>query len=150
MQLAQWRPIWLAALTAVLTVFLVGCSRSEAVMPFQDDPVDALCWKVMPSIVAFQEAVNRAETGDPEAVTRQASSAAKRISAAIEITRRQNVEFQVHELEWIDGLDLAAQTYVALSDGGVAGLNDEEAVAALIRIDEWFLYAADQCVGTSA
>ena len=150
MQLAQWRPIWLVTMTAVLTMFLVGCSRSEAVMPFQDDPVDALCWKVMPSIDEFQEAVNRAGTGDPEVVTRQASSAAKRISAAIEITRRQGVEFEANELEWIDGLDLAAQTYVALSDGGVADLSDEEAMAALIRIDEWFRYAADQCVGTNA
>jgi hypothetical protein len=150
MQLAQWRPIWLVTMTTALTMFFVGCSRSEAVMPFQDDPVDALCWKVMPSIGEFQDAVDRAGTGDPEAVTNQASSAAKRISAAIEITRRQNVEFQVHELEWIDGLGLAAQTYVALSDGGLVGLSDEEAMAALIRIDQWFRYAADQCVGTSA
>ena len=150
MQLAQWRPIWLVTMTAALTMFLVGCSRSEAVMSFQDDPVDALCWKVMPSIGEFQDAVDRAGTGDPEAVTNQASSAAKRISAAIEITRRQNLEFQVYELEWIDGLDLAAQTYVALSDGGVADLSDEEAMAALIRIDEWFRYAADQCVRTNA
>ena len=135
MQVAQWRPIWLVTLTAALTVLLVACSRSEAVMP---------------SIDEFQDAVDRAGTGDPEAVTRQASSAAKRVAAAIEITRRQELEFEAHELEWIDGLDLAAQTYVALSDGGVAGLSDEEAVAALIRIDEWFRYAADQCVGTNA
>jgi hypothetical protein len=150
MQLAQWRPIWLVTMTTALTMFFVGCSRSEAVMPFQDDPVDALCWKVMPSIDEFQEAVDRAGTGDPEVVTRQASSAAKRISSAIEIARRQNVEFEAHELEWIDGLNLAAQAYVALSEGGVAGLSDEEAVAALNRIDEWFRFAADQCLGTNA
>jgi hypothetical protein len=150
MQIVQLRPMWLIALTALLTVALVGCERSETVMPYKDDPVEALCWRILSPIAEFQDAVARSGTGEPEVVVRQATTAAKTISTAIEISRRQEADFSDFDAEWIDGVDLSAKAYVAISEGGLAQLTDEEAMEALSRVDAWFKYAADQCVVTTA
>ena len=150
MRLVISRPVWLVAMTALLTVVLVGCARTDAVMPFKEDPVEALCWRVVPQIAEFQDAISRSGTGDPEVVVNQATTAAKHVVTVIEIARRQDAEFSDFEWEWIDGLDVAAQAYVAISQGGLADLTDEEALLALTRIDLWFQHAADQCVGTTA
>jgi hypothetical protein len=150
MCLAHWRPVWLAAATTVLTFFLVACARTETVMPFKDDPVDALCWRILSPIAEFQDAMDKSGTGEPEVVVRQAKTAAKHIETAIEISRRQEAEFSDYDLEWVEGVDLSAKAYVAISEGGLEQLTDDEAMEALSRIDAWFKYAADQCVGTTA
>jgi hypothetical protein len=119
-------------------------------MPYKEDPVDALCWRILSPIAEFQDAMDRSGRGEPEVVVRQATTAAKHIETAIEISRRQNAEFSDFEWEWIEGVDHSAKAYVAISEGGLAQLTDAEAMEALSSIDAWFKYAADQCVGTNA
>lgn len=150
MYLNRLRPVLLMLATTVLAAFLVACARLETVMPFKDDPVEALCWRILSPISEFQDAITNSGTGEPEVVVRQSRTAAKSVEAAIEISRRQDAQFSDFERAWIEGLDLAAQAYVEISDGGLASLTDEEAVIALTNINQWFKYAADQCVGTQA
>jgi len=42
---------------------------------------------------------------------------------------------------------LAAQVFVQVSDSGFDGVSDDDAIAVLQRIDQWFAYAVDQCEG---
>lgn len=150
MQKMHFRPVWLITLTALLALGLTGCERPETVLPYKEDAVEALCWRILSPIAEYQDAVARSGTGEPEVVVRQATTAAKHIETAIEISRRQNAEFSDFEWEWIEGVDLSAKAYVAISEGGLAQLTNEEAMEALARIDAWFQHAADQCVVTTA
>lgn len=144
------RTIWVIAATGLLTLALLACQPPETVMPYKEDPLHALCWRILSPIAEFQDAVSKSGTGEPEVVVRQATTAARHIETAIEISRRQEAEFSDFEWEWIEGVDLSAKAYVAISEGGLAQLTDEEAIEALSRIDAWFKYAADQCVVSTA
>lgn len=150
MRIVNFRPVWLITMTALLTFALLGCARSETGLPYKEDPLDALCWRILSPIAEFQDAVSKSGTGEPEVVVRQATTAARHIETAIEISRRQEAAFSDFEWVWIEGVDLSAKAYVAISEGGLAQLTDEEAIEALSRIDAWFKYAADQCVVSTA
>lgn len=144
------RHFWMISLALFLTVALLGCQATEPATSAQENPVNALCRNVLPSIEEFHDAVSGAGEADPEVTVNQSVSAAKLIASAIRVSRRQEDRFTPSEKDWIEGLDLGARAYIELIDGRVHAISDSEAIAALIRIDQWFRYAADQCAGTNA
>jgi hypothetical protein len=139
------RPTAMALLTAVLALFLVACQKPE--VEVAANPMAELCDDLVGQVESFNEGVDRAGQGQPLESTQQTRFAAANIDSMIEIAKRQGLDTATPATEWVDSVQLAAQVFVQVSDSGFDGVSDEDAIAVLERIDQWFAYAVDQCEG---
>ena len=134
--------------TLMLSVVLVACAPASEGDPIATEPsLASLCDEMVPWIESFQEGVDKAGTGDPEGATNQTRFAASSLASTIDIAKRQGFDTKDPAHDWVDSVELAARTFVELSDGGLESVSDEDAILVLQRIDQWFVYAADQCLG---
>jgi len=139
------RPTAMALLTAVLALFLVACQKPE--VEVAANPMGELCDDLVGQVESFNEGVDRAGQGQPTQSTQQTRFAAANIDSMIKIAKRQGLDTATPATEWVDSVQLAAQVFVQVSDSGFDGVSDDDAIAVLQRIDQWFAYAVDQCEG---
>ena len=143
--------LWLVTLTAALTVVLVACTPATSEVEADDrDLVGELCEELVPQIESFQDGVDKAVEGDSEGALRQTRFAASSVHSVIEIASRQGLDLDAAGHEWIASVQLAAEAFVTYGDNGFEGFSDEEATQMLRRIDDWFIYAKDRCLGKAA
>lgn len=126
---------------------LVGCSPAPAEQSVEPDPLRNLCDDLVGQVESFNEGVDRAGQGQNTESTRQTRFAAANIDSMIEIAKRQGLDTTAPATQWLESVQLAAQVFVHVSDTGFEGVSDEDAIAALQRIDQWFAYAVEQCEG---
>lgn len=143
------RAVWMVVSTLMLSVVLVACTPEKQTNLVADEPsLASLCDEMVPWIESFQEGVDKAGTGDPEGATNHTRFAASSLASTIDIAKRQGFDSKDPAHDWVDSVELAARAFVELSDGGLQSLSDEDAIVVLQRIDQWFVYATDQCLGS--
>lgn len=103
------------------------------------------CEDLIPSLDSLNRALYRADEDEDFDGFSAVSRAAKQIVTQVEIARRQGLDIDSDEAQWVDALDASAQILLVLIDAGPDAFSDEELDDHLKEISFWFDQAYLEC-----